>query len=124
MLKDREPVATVAVRDLETAKPFYRDLLGLDLVNEDSEVLSFRAGGRSLFVYRSDFAGTNHATAVTWEVGDQVDDIVRQLAERGVTFEHYDLPMLTLEGDVHAADGFKIAWFKDPDGNIHSVAGT
>ncbi len=40
------------------------------------------------------------------------------LRSGGVTFEHYDLPGMTLEGDVHTADDFKAAWFKDPDGNI------
>ena len=45
------------------------------------------------------------------------------LRDRGVEFERYDLPGLTLEGDVYVADGFKAVWFKDPDGNILHVNG-
>ena len=71
-----------------------------------------------LFVYRSPYAGTNKATAVTF-VAEEVDDLVRTLRGRGVTFEHYDLPDLTWDGDVasHPEWG-KAAWFKDSEGNI------
>ena len=44
-----------------------------------------------------------------------------ELKAKGVTFEHYDLPGLTREGDIHRADDFRVVWFKDPDGNILSV---
>ena len=54
-------------------------------------------------------------------VTKDVDDLVRTLRERGVTFEHYDLPQLTRQGDVHVAGPMKTAWFKDPDGNIFSL---
>jgi hypothetical protein len=73
-------------------------------------------------VYRSENAGTNRATAVTWEVGKQVDKLVRELKAKGVAFEHYDMPGLKVEGDVHVGEGMRIAWFKDPDGNILSIA--
>jgi hypothetical protein len=75
---------------------------------------------RRLFVYRSEFAGTNKATAVTW-VADEVEDIVKTLKGRGVSFEHYDLPSMTRQGDLHVAGTLKAAWFKDPDGNIFSL---
>jgi catechol 2,3-dioxygenase-like lactoylglutathione lyase family enzyme len=71
-----------------------------------------------LIVYRSQYAGTNRATAVNWRVGDELDAIVAALGAKGVAFEHYDLPGLTQKGDVHAFGEFKSAWFKDPDGNI------
>jgi hypothetical protein len=58
---------------------------------------------------------------VTWNVGDQVDSVVRDLKSKGVAFEHYELPMMKHEGDVHVAGGTRAAWFKDPDGNIHSL---
>ena len=73
-----------------------------------------------LFVYRSPYAGTNKATAVTF-VAEEVDDLVRTLRGRGVTFEHYDLPKMTRQGDIHVAGPMKTAWFKDPDGNIFSL---
>ena len=73
-----------------------------------------------LNVYRSDFAGTNEATAVTWEV-DDIEAEVASLKGKGIFFEHYDMPGLALEGDVHVGEGMKIAWFKDPDGNILNI---
>jgi hypothetical protein len=54
-------------------------------------------------------------------VGDDVDDIARSLAAKGVVFEHYDAPGMTREGDVHVGGGMRVAWFKDPDGNIHAL---
>ncbi len=120
MLSDKEAIATVAVKNLETAKKFYEGTLGLTKVMENEEVLAFKTGESTLFVYRSHYAGTNKATAVTF-VAEEVDDLVRTLKGRGVTFEHYDLPQMTRQGDVHVAGTMKTAWFKDPDGNIFSL---
>jgi catechol-2,3-dioxygenase len=66
MLSDNDAVATVAVKHLETAKQFYEGTLGLTKVMENEEVIAFKAGNSVLFVYRSQFAGTNKATAVTF----------------------------------------------------------
>ena len=74
-----------------------------------------------LNVYRSDYAGTNKANAVTWAVGDDVEGVVRALKAKGVVFEHYDMPGMKLEGDVHIGADMKVAWFKDPDGNILNI---
>lgn len=54
-------------------------------------------------------------------VGDKVDAMARALKAKGVNFEHYDLPRTHVEGDVHVAGERRIAWFKDPDGNILSM---
>ena len=120
MLSDKDAVATVAVKSLERAKNFYEQTLGLTKIMENEEVLAFKSGRSTLFVYRSQYAGTNKATAVTW-VADEVEDIVNTLKGRGVNFEHYDLPNVTRQGDLHVAGTMKAAWFKDPDGNIFSV---
>jgi hypothetical protein len=75
-----------------------------------------------LFVYESEYAGTNRATAASWAVGDDFDAIVDDLRAKGVAFEHYDdLPETTRDGDVHVMGELKGAWFKDPDGNILSL---
>ena len=120
MLSDKDAVATVAVKSLERAKNFYEQTLGLTKIMENEEVLAFKSGRSTLFVYRSQYAGTNNATAVTW-VADEVEDIVNTLKGRGVNFEHYDLPNMTRQGDLHVAGTMKAAWFKDPDGNVFSV---
>jgi catechol 2,3-dioxygenase-like lactoylglutathione lyase family enzyme len=124
MLADHDAIATVAVKDLEVARKFYQDVVGLTPTEEQEPgVVSFKSGSSTLFVYVSQYAGTNQATAVTWAVGDKVEEIVRALKARGVVFEHYDLPDVTLHGDIHVAGELKLAWFKDPDGNILAIAG-
>ena len=120
MLSDKDAVATIAVKSLESARKFYEQTLGLTKIMENEEVLAFKSGRSTLFVYRSQYAGTNKATAVTW-VADEVEDIVNTLKGRGVSFEHYDLPNMTRQGDLHVAGTMKAAWFKDPDGNIFSL---
>ena len=123
MLGNRNAVANIAVKDLDVATNFYRNTLGLEPVHRDGEELVvFRSGDSSINVYRSAYAGTNKATAVTWTV-DRIEDEVKALRSKGVVFEHYDMPGLTREGDVHVGDHMKVAWFKDPDGNILNVVG-
>src|SRR5687768_741447 len=122
MLGDKDAAANIAVKNLEAAKKFYENTLGLTQVGaEGQEVIVFRSGNSTINVYRSKYAGTNQATAVTWVVGEDVEDVVRTLKAKGVTFEHYDMPEVTREGDVHIAGNMKVAWFKDPDGNILNI---
>jgi len=121
MLGKRNAVANLAVRDLDRARTFYTETLGLEQVdNEGHELVVLKSGDTMLNVYRSDFAGTNEATAVTWEVDDIAAEVA-SLKGKGIFFEHYDMPGLALEGDVHVGEGMKIAWFKDPDGNILNI---
>ena len=121
MLGNMDAIATIAVKDLPKAAKFYEDTLGLTRGRaEGDEAIAFESGDTTINVYRSKFAGTNKATAVTWAV-DDVDDVVRTLKAKGITFEHYDLPDTRREGDVHVSGDIKVAWFKDPDGNILSV---
>lgn len=123
MLAAKDAVATVAVTDLDRAKSFYGDTLGLKEGKDEMEdmVATFRSGGSTILLYKSEYAGTNQATTVTWEV-DNVANEVETLKAKGVEFEHYDFPDAKLEGDVHVfADKIRNAWFKDPDGNILSI---
>jgi catechol 2,3-dioxygenase-like lactoylglutathione lyase family enzyme len=122
MLGDKEAVANIAVKNLETAKKFYEETLGLTQIGaEGQEVIVFRSGSSKIYVYKSQYAGTNQATAVTWVVGKDIESVVRELKTKGVTFEHYDMPDMTLEDDIHVSGNMKVAWFKDPDGNILNV---
>jgi len=93
MLREQDAVATVAVKNLDSARTFYEQTLGLRKVMENDDVLTF----------------------------DEVEDIVETLKGRGVRFEHYDLPNMTRQGDLHVTGTMKAAWFKDPDGNIFSL---
>lgn len=124
MLGDNDVIATVAVRDLAAARRFYEGTLGLKVMDASgSEAITFASGHSKLIVYRSQYAGTNKATALNWNVGGGIDKTVGALREKGVAFEHYDFPGSTREGDVHIMGQMKSAWFKDPDGNIIALMG-
>jgi len=125
MLGNIDAVANLAVKDMTVARRFYEDTLGLAQVDaEGDEVVVYRSGNTRVQVYRSSFAGTNQATAVSWQVGADIGRLVAALKAKGVRFEHYDMPDTKHEGDLHVAGGMKMAWFKDPDGNIlHLIGG-
>jgi catechol 2,3-dioxygenase-like lactoylglutathione lyase family enzyme len=119
MLAAKEAMATIAVKDLAKAKKFYGDTLGLkEAGHEGDEAVTYRSGDSEIVVYRSQFAGSNKATSATWGVGDELESIVSTLKKKGVPFEHYDMPGVKHEGDIHRFGDFRGAWFKDPDGNI------
>ena len=109
MLGDSTAVATIAVKDIGRARHFYEEVLGLKrLDSTQSEVLNYKVGKSKILVYKSMFAGTNKATGATWELAD-VESVARNLKENGVNFEHYNLPGMTLKGDVHVAGTLKAA---------------
>ena len=120
MLGDKTAFATIAVKDMDAAKKFYEGTLGLKPAGgEEGGGVLYKTGGSSLFVYQSQFAGTNKATAVSWGVGEDLDKIVADLKSKGVTFEQYDnIPEVKRQDDIHIMGELKAAWFKDPDGNI------
>jgi predicted enzyme related to lactoylglutathione lyase len=121
MLGNADAKAMIAVKDLDRARKFYEDTLGLQTTDAmGGEVLTVKSGDTTINVYRSEFAGTNKATALTFDVND-IDTEVRELKDKGVFFEQYDMPGLERKGDLYVAQGMKTAWFKDPDGNILSL---
>jgi hypothetical protein len=122
MLADKSAMATVAVKDIKSAARFYEGTLGLAAVpGPEPSVRSYKTGSSTLLVYESQYAGTNKATGVTWTLGADLERIVQGLKAKGVAFEHYDMPGTSLQGDLHVSGDMKVAWFKDPDGNIHSL---
>ena len=121
MFENADVQPMLPVKDMKAAERFYEEILKLKKVASMPGTASvYQSGGTKLCVYRSEFAGTNKGTAALWEVRD-VEGTVKELKAKGVTFEHYDLPGLTLKGDIHASGDFQVAWFKDPGGNILSV---
>ncbi|MEO5971967.1 MAG: VOC family protein [Sphingomicrobium sp.] len=111
----------IAVKDIDRARKFYEGTLGLETTDEmGGEVLSVESGGTTISVYRSEFAGTNQTTALTFDVTD-IEAEVRDMKNKGIFFEHYDMPGIEQQGDLYVAEGMKTAWFKDPDGNILSL---
>jgi len=119
MLSDFTPVPTLAVRDLEKARTFYEGVLGFAPVGDAADGVMYRAGASQILVYPSGYAGTNKATALSFQVtGSQFDTEVEALRTRGLEFQTFDLPGASWVDGVATSDGMKAVWFADPDGNI------
>ena len=122
MLGQKTVVATIAVKDIDAAKKFYEDILGLTITSgDDPGGILYKSGDSHLFVYKSAYAGTNQATAASWGVGEDIDSLTKELEAKGVRFETYDMSGVTREGVIHLMGELKSAWFKDPDGNILNI---
>ncbi len=124
MFKETEAVSGFSVPDIDAAKEFYSDTLGIEVTDEGGGGIALRtAGGRTTFVYPKD----DHEPAVYTILNFVVDDIdwaVDGLTERGVSFERYEGFDQDDKGIVRGIDqdqGPNIAWFTDPAGNILSV---
>ena len=118
-LSDIDAQPTIAVKSLDRARPFYEGVLRLEPCGPvNMGVQCYRAGHVVIVIYESEYAGTNRATSVTWPLGEAFDAVIAAVKAKGATFQHYDLPGLKLEGDVHVGYGLRLAWITDPDGNI------
>ena len=121
MLGKADATPMIAVKDIDRAKQFYKEKLGLKPFEEmGDDFFMLKSGDTTLNVYKSEFAGTNKATLLTFDV-DDIDTEVRELKQKGVSFERYDVEGLTPEGDIYRGQNMKTAWFMDPDGNILSL---
>ena len=120
IFKSAKSFSSFSVNDLQKAKEFYGDTLGLE-VSESQEGLELHTAGNSVFLYPK----SNHTPASFTVLNFHVDDIeqaVDELNALGVTLEHYNQPDLkTDERGIFRGPGPQIAWFKDPAGNILSV---
>jgi len=120
MFKDTKAFSGFSVNDIGKAKEFYGRTLGLD-VSEAHGILTLHiAGGFRIVIYPK----PNHAPATFTILNFPVDNLekaVDGLSGRGVRFEHYEGDLKTDEKGIHRGEGPKIAWFKDPAGNILSV---
>lgn len=115
-------VAFAATTDVQRARAFYRDVLGLRLVSEDRFALVFDAAGTMLRVTPVRELTPASYTVLGWAVAD-IGTKVRELAEAGVKFERYSfLEDQDPNGVWTAPGGARVAWFKDPDGNLLSVS--
>ena len=123
MFKDSNIMAVLPAKDINRAKEFYRDKLGI----EPSEILEeggamYRCGqGTRFLLYQTENAGTAKNTQMGWET----DDLEREMEElrgRGVVFEEYDFPGLKTENGIATTNWGKAAWFLDSEGNIINVA--
>lgn len=125
-LKDCKIGTAAPVSDLAKARDFYENKLGFepsDRIGEDMVAYEL-GGGTGLMIYLSDHAGTNKATLAGFDVPD-FDSTFAELGQRGVEFERFEDESgatTDAEGIIDAGD-YKVAFFKDPDGNIYSING-
>jgi catechol 2,3-dioxygenase-like lactoylglutathione lyase family enzyme len=123
MLNDSTVEANIPAADLDRAREFYADRLGLTPVAEyGAEALRYQTAGGTFFnVYRTQYAGQAGHTIAQWHV-DDVDREVHDLQAKGVIFEVYDMPGVEWNGSVATMPGMgKSAWFKDSEGNIMCI---
>ena len=120
MLDRYTPHTTLAVSDMERAKAWYADKLGMKPTSEDPGGAWYESGGATFALFPTPYAGTAQNTVMEWSV-DDVEREVAELKERGVTFDTFDMEGVEWEGDVATMGGYKGAWFKDSEGNILAV---
>ena len=120
MLASSHIAGFVPTTNSERARAFYEKLLGLEFVSENQYVATFRSGGSVILLQKMDKFEPVERTILGWEV-DDIKTVVSFLVKRGVTFERYAWMEQDEQGIWASPDG-KVAWFKDPDGNILSVA--
>jgi len=122
MLANSRLVAILPVVDIERARAFYEETLGLQAIDVDDGVIYECGQGTQLALYQRDTPTKADHTAVAWVV-DNIEEAAQALREKGVVFEQYDMPGIkTDEREIATMETIKQAWFKDPGGNILTIA--
>lgn len=122
MLADYVPIPAIAVKDLARARAFYEGTLGFSPAGDVPEGVIYPAGNSAFLVYPSKYAGTNKATAMSFQVTpDAFDDEVAALRAKGLSFQTFEIDGLVWDGVVAIMGDSKAVWFADPDGNVLNV---
>jgi catechol 2,3-dioxygenase-like lactoylglutathione lyase family enzyme len=117
MLSKREYHGTIPATDIERAKKFYAEKLGLTPAEETPGGLVYKFQNSWFLLYPTQFAGTAQHTLGGWSV-ENIEAEVAELRARGLTFEEYDTPQLKTVNGVATIGTNKAAWFRDSEGNI------
>jgi catechol 2,3-dioxygenase-like lactoylglutathione lyase family enzyme len=129
MLEESKVAARIPVQNLQRAKLFYAEKLGLEPSEETPGGLLYRCGDGEFALFESTGAASGDHTQMAWEVED-IEATVERLRARGVVFEEYDLPGLTtVNGMAEVAGNYpskggvgeKGAWFRDSEGNLLGI---
>ncbi len=121
MLRNAPIRAYIPASDVSRARKFYEDVVGLKPREEYAGGVIYECGGTEVFMYLTPNAGTSKASQAYWEV-DDVESEVADLKARGVKFEEYEMPGVTMKNSIATGGGAKTAWFKDTEGNILAVS--
>jgi len=125
MLSRHTPVATLPAKDLAKARGFYEETLGLSVARDDmGGGVTYTCGSGQLFVYESAYAGTNQATAVSFDVPSaEFDNEVSELRSKGIEFLTFEGEGMEWNDGVASIGGVaRSVWFTDPDGNILNLS--
>jgi catechol 2,3-dioxygenase-like lactoylglutathione lyase family enzyme len=120
MLSEQRCAAQIPTSDMDRATKWYSETLGLQPTRQDPGGALYTCGEGTMFsVYLSEFARTGKQTVMAWETPD-LEAEMKDLKDRGVTFESYDMPDLKTDakGIADLGPAGRAAWFKDADGNI------
>jgi catechol 2,3-dioxygenase-like lactoylglutathione lyase family enzyme len=121
MFKDSNAFSSFSVNDLQKAKEFYGGTLGLEVTKTPEGLELHLAGGKTVFLYPKPNHTPASFTVLNFPVNN-IEEAVNELSDLGVDLEHYDLPDIkTDDRGIARGPGPKIAWFKDPAGNVVSV---
>jgi catechol 2,3-dioxygenase-like lactoylglutathione lyase family enzyme len=129
MLQDNNVAARIPAQDLQRARSFYSNKLGLDPVEERPGGLLYQCGSGHFALYQSSGLPSGAHTQMAWDV-DDLEATVKELRRRGVVFEEYDLPGLKTADGIAAITGNypskggvgeKAAWFRDSEGNLLGI---
>jgi predicted enzyme related to lactoylglutathione lyase len=123
MLANAPIRAYIPASDVARARAFYEEKVGLRPRQEYAGGVIYECGGVPVFLYPTPNAGTSRASQAFWQVKD-VEAEVRELKARGVVFEEYDMPGITMKDSIATGGGAKTAWFKDTEGNILAISQT
>lgn len=121
MLASMEMMGFLLTKDYEKAREFYENKLGFEFVSQDQFAMVVRAGRSFIRIVKMPSFAALQSTVLGWQVGD-IEAIVDWLRKRGVCFEKYSFVEDKERGIWTAPGGSKVAWFKDPDGNVLSVS--
>ena len=113
--------AYIPASNVSRARKFYEQTVGLKPKKEYAGGVIYECGGAEVFLYPTSNAGTSRASQAFWQVHD-VEAEVAELKTRGVKFEEYDMPGMSMKNSIATAGGAKTAWFKDTEGNILAVS--
>jgi predicted enzyme related to lactoylglutathione lyase len=121
MLNTSPVFAYIPASNVPRARKFYEGTVGLTPKEEYAGGVIYECGGAQVFLYPTPNAGTSKASQAFWRVAD-VEAEVAELKARGVKFEEYNMPGVTMKNSIASAGGAKTAWFKDTEGNILAIS--
>ena len=121
MLEDKKLKAFVPTIEPEKAKDFYMNVLGLKIMSEDNYGMEFFTNGGMLRITTVQKLTPQPFTVLGWDV-DNLPSVIKSLVQKGVKFERYNFIEQDVVGIWTAPGGVRVAWFKDPDGNLLSLS--